>query len=228
MPGLLGGRPWSIRWEYEHPFGDHAPFQSSIYGVAGEKTGLDRFRQEVLAGEDFASHLGFAFRHANIDPLTLKRLFEAVPRDVVEQFVTSAPTGVASRRAWFWYEFLTGGTLDIPVCPRLQQSISSMRRAISPVRRVVATAQGAGQPAWNIAFLPHHPADPAVDGDRCAPASKEQMKLLAARVRMSWRARQVSCFWLTAERALRSKVSGLRAGGWSGGHARCFRQEKLH
>lgn len=75
------------------------------------------FDKRYWPGDDFASHLQFAFRHENVDPLILKRLFEAVPRNAVEQFVASAPTGVPSRRAWFWYEFLTGRTLDIPELP---------------------------------------------------------------------------------------------------------------
>ena len=75
------------------------------------------FDKRYWPGEDFASHLEFALRHENVDPLILKRIFEAVPRDVVEQFVASAPTGVPSRRGWFWYEYLTGRTLDIPDLP---------------------------------------------------------------------------------------------------------------
>lgn len=68
-------------------------------------------------GEDFASHLQFALRHEDVDPLILKRLFAAVSQNAVEEFVASAPTGVPSRRGWFWYEFLTGRTLDIPELP---------------------------------------------------------------------------------------------------------------
>lgn len=75
------------------------------------------FDKRYWPGEDFGNHLEFALRHENVDPLILKRLFEAVPQDVVEQFVRSAPTGAASRRGWFWYEFLTGRTLDIEDLP---------------------------------------------------------------------------------------------------------------
>ncbi|HEY0307822.1 MAG TPA: Fic family protein [Acidobacteriaceae bacterium] len=75
------------------------------------------FDKRYWPGDDFASHLQFALRHEEVDPLILKRLFETVPQDAVEQFVASAPTGVSSRRGWFWYEFLTGRVLDIPDLP---------------------------------------------------------------------------------------------------------------
>jgi Fic family protein len=72
------------------------------------------FDKRYWPGEDFASHLSFALRHERIDLLILKRVFEAVSADVVQEFVRSAPTGVSTRRAWMFYELLTGRTLDIP------------------------------------------------------------------------------------------------------------------
>jgi len=91
--------------------------EQHIGGSRRKDQGWIVFDKRYWPGEDFASHLEFALRHEGVDPLILKRIFEAVPREVVEQFVTSAPTGVASRRAWFWYEFLTGRILDIPELP---------------------------------------------------------------------------------------------------------------
>jgi Fic family protein len=61
--------------------------------------------------------LSFALRHEPIDLLILKRVFEAVSADVVQEFVRSAPTGVPTRRAWMFYELLTGRTLDLPEPP---------------------------------------------------------------------------------------------------------------
>lgn len=75
------------------------------------------FDKRYWPGESFANHLEFALRHENVDPLILKRLFEAAPQGAVREFVASAPTGVPSRRAWFWYEFLTGRTLKIADAP---------------------------------------------------------------------------------------------------------------
>ena len=75
------------------------------------------FDKRYWPGEDFGSHLEFALRHEDVDPLILKRLFDVLPQNAVAQFVRGAPTGAAARRAWFWYEFLTGRTLDIPELP---------------------------------------------------------------------------------------------------------------
>jgi len=72
------------------------------------------FDKRYWPGEAFGDHLGFALRHEEIDLLVLKRVFGSVPQDAMVQFVRSAPTGAANRRAWFLYEFLTGMTLDIP------------------------------------------------------------------------------------------------------------------
>jgi hypothetical protein len=35
----------------------------------------------------------FALRHEEIDLLVIKRLFEAVPQEIIREFVTGAPTG---------------------------------------------------------------------------------------------------------------------------------------
>ncbi|HEY4354565.1 MAG TPA: Fic family protein, partial [Acidobacteriaceae bacterium] len=91
--------------------------ESHIRGSRREEPDWNIFDKRYWPGEDFGSHLAFALRHENVDPLILKRLFQAVPQAVVEQFVRNAPTGVPNRRGWFWYEFLTGRTLDIPELP---------------------------------------------------------------------------------------------------------------
>jgi len=77
------------------------------------------FDKRYWPGGSFANQLEFALRHEPVDPLILKRLFEAAPKNAIGEFVASAPTGVPSRRAWFWYEFLTGRTLKIADAPQV-------------------------------------------------------------------------------------------------------------
>ena len=71
------------------------------------------FDKRYLPENSFAGHLNFAFRHENIDLLIMKRVFDSVPEGEFCKFILSTPTGSTARRVWFFYEFLTGKTLDI-------------------------------------------------------------------------------------------------------------------
>ena len=72
------------------------------------------FDKRYWPGDSFADHLTFALRHEDLDLLILKRAFDAAPANVLEYLVRAAPTGIPSRRVWFFYEWLTGRTLDLP------------------------------------------------------------------------------------------------------------------
>lgn len=67
--------------------------------------------------DTLADHLGFALRHENIDLLILKKLFDAVDPTELVEFITATPTGAITRRAWFFYEILTGRRLDLDDAP---------------------------------------------------------------------------------------------------------------
>jgi hypothetical protein len=77
------------------------------------------FDKRYLPGDQFADQLSFALRHEPIDLLILKRAFDAVPKAVLETFIKSAPSGTQTRRAWFFYEMLTGQILDIEDAPNV-------------------------------------------------------------------------------------------------------------
>lgn len=64
-------------------------------------------------GELATDHLAFALRHEAIDLLILKRAFEAIDAKELVAFIKATPTGVVSRRTWFFYERLTGRTLPL-------------------------------------------------------------------------------------------------------------------
>ena len=61
-----------------------------------------------------SAHLNFAMRYEYVDLLVLKRIFMALPPEVVADYVQSAPTSMFTRRAWYFYELLTGNRLDLP------------------------------------------------------------------------------------------------------------------
>jgi hypothetical protein len=88
-----------------------------ILGSQREESGFRVFDKRYQPGDQFTDHLAFALRHENIDLLILKRAFAAVPKAVLEDYVRSAPTGAHTRRAWFFYEILTGQTLDVEDAP---------------------------------------------------------------------------------------------------------------
>lgn len=71
------------------------------------------FDKRYLPEETLEGHLNFALRHENIDLLLLKRVFEAVPSQAIEDIVKATPTGAFSRRVWFFYETLTGKMLAL-------------------------------------------------------------------------------------------------------------------
>lgn len=71
------------------------------------------FDKRYWPGDLTTDHIGFALRHENIDLLVLKRAFEAIDENVLADFIKSAPTGVETRRAWFFYETLTDKKLPL-------------------------------------------------------------------------------------------------------------------
>lgn len=87
--------------------------EKHILGSQREKSGFRVFDKRYQPGNQFADHLTFALRHENIDLLILKRAFEAVPKAALEAYVRATPTGTHTRRAWFFYETLTGQMLDL-------------------------------------------------------------------------------------------------------------------
>ncbi len=71
------------------------------------------FDKRYWPGDLVTDHISFALRHENIDLLVLKRAFEAIDENALVDFIKSAPTGVETRRTWFFYETLTGKKLAL-------------------------------------------------------------------------------------------------------------------
>lgn len=77
------------------------------------------FDKRYWPGQSMTSHLSFALRREPVDLLILKRLFAAVPATEIAAFIKTAPTSGLTRRAWFFYESLTGKTLDLDDAPKV-------------------------------------------------------------------------------------------------------------
>ncbi|WP_213775336.1 Fic family protein [Bradyrhizobium sp. dw_78] len=58
-------------------------------------------------------HLTFALKNEGLDLAVLKRLFLAVNEDEIAELVKQKPTGLYTRRIWFFYEWLLGRELNL-------------------------------------------------------------------------------------------------------------------
>ena len=91
--------------------------EGHIKGSQRSEDGWTIFDKRYWPGENLTDHLTFALRHEPIDLLILKCLFDDVSPDEIVAFVNGAPTGTITRRAWFFYEWLTGTTLKVEDAP---------------------------------------------------------------------------------------------------------------
>jgi hypothetical protein len=107
-----------------HGLGIQAPVRAPggvaeghIRGSHRRKEGWVIFDKRYWPGHSVTDHLTFALRHEWLDLLVLKRVLDAMPAAAMAAFVRQAPTGVVTRRAWFFYETLTGRKLDLEDAP---------------------------------------------------------------------------------------------------------------
>lgn len=91
--------------------------ESHVRGSYRVEEGWRIFDKRYWPGERLTDQLAFALRHETLDLLVLKQAFEAMPRKEIEAFVKDAPTGAHTRRAWFFYELLTGVQLGLDDAP---------------------------------------------------------------------------------------------------------------
>ena len=85
-----------------------------ISKVGGAKRSDSRiFRPEYQPEDTLTGHLLFALKHENLSLGILKALFNACDIKALEQWISESPQGVQTRRAWFFYEWLTGKTLSL-------------------------------------------------------------------------------------------------------------------
>lgn len=94
-------------------------------------------------GKSVTDHLSFALRHEELDLLVLKRAFDAMPPEALAAFVRQAPTGTVARRAWFFFEALTGRKILTTRRPS-RRSRHSIQNAISPERLSFRSDTGSG------------------------------------------------------------------------------------
>lgn len=84
-----------------------------VSGTRRTEGNWEIFDKRYKSGDSLADHLNFAFRHEMIDLLVLKRSFDLFPEKELTDFIKATPTGAVARRAWFFFETLTGRTLSL-------------------------------------------------------------------------------------------------------------------
>lgn len=87
--------------------------EGHIRGSQRSEDGWVLYDKRYWPGDTVTDHLSFALRHESIDLLILKRALSAMSVQDLTAFIKAAPTGTVTRRAWFFYEALTGKALDI-------------------------------------------------------------------------------------------------------------------
>ena len=102
-----------------HAFDLDVPLPQILSGskatfAARTAEGWQLYSPRHLPQASFSGHLTFALRYEPVDLLVLNRLFRTIGPELVADMVRDAPTGQYARRAWFFYEWLTGTRLDLP------------------------------------------------------------------------------------------------------------------
>ena len=113
-------------------FGLSVPAPDELVAIGEKHTLRQEGRWRVLTpryrpADTISAHLDFALRHEGVDLAILNALFAVMPRNAIEEWVRSEPTGQHARRIWFFYEWLTGqkrssaGCAQGPLCRSLDE-----------------------------------------------------------------------------------------------------------
>lgn len=79
-----------------------------------EEGGWHIYTPRHMPDATLEGHLVFALKYEGLDLAILKRLFEAIPPEAVENIVKAKPTSSYARRLWFLYEWLLNRKLNLP------------------------------------------------------------------------------------------------------------------
>jgi Fic family protein len=72
------------------------------------------YTPRYMPEDSLAGHLTFALRYEGVDLAVLNALFHKIEPKQIIDIINKEPTGSYSRRIWFFYEWLTEKTLEIP------------------------------------------------------------------------------------------------------------------
>lgn len=81
--------------------------------VLGAKV-VEHYPRRYAPDDTIPSHLRFALRHEPLDLGLMAAAMKRIDPALLEGWNRREPTGAFARRAWFFYEVLTGRSLDVP------------------------------------------------------------------------------------------------------------------
>lgn len=110
---LLTGYAWLI-----HTFDLHVLLPRTLVVIGTRNLKYEKDQWLVLPNllkfrEDVVSQLTFALKYEGVNLWVLRALFLVIDKSLLEDWVTSEPTGRYSRRIWFLYEWLTDEVLEL-------------------------------------------------------------------------------------------------------------------
>ena len=137
---------------------------------------VELYPRQYATDGSVVSHLRFALRHEPVDLGVLAAALKTIEAADIEAWVRAEPTGVFSRRAWFFHEMVTGRTLDLE-----DAGAGNYVEALDPNRHIVAGRRNSRR---------HRVADNLLGGPGLCPTIRRTPKLTEAmRLRVDEEAR---------------------------------------
>jgi hypothetical protein len=94
--------------------------KSHVRGTVARKGIWQLYDKRFWPGDDDIEHLVFALKHEYFDLLSLKRILDVLPLEMMENYIRSSPSGIYARKIWFLYEWFNEVELKIVDCPKCQ------------------------------------------------------------------------------------------------------------
>ena len=146
------------------------PAVESYVTAGARRTKIDGSRTVEIYPRQYApdgslvSHIRFALRHEPVDLGVLAAALKAVEAADIERWVRAEPTGAFSRRAWFFYEMLTGRTLDLE-----NARAGNYVEALDPKKHIAAARRNSPR---------HRVADNLLGGPGLCPSIRRAPRLM--------------------------------------------------
>lgn len=90
---------------------DNAAIRMTSKGSVEQDYGI---KYAVTDENNPVHHIEFFLKYDDLQLDFLQAVFKRTPPAEIDRFITGSPAGRSARRIGFWYEFLTGGVIQLP------------------------------------------------------------------------------------------------------------------